>query len=96
MKTMRQKTTPQEQVYAYHTKGLNAKEIGKLLGLSERTVQRYARQMNCKALKQPKTREVRALELHKEGFSYAEIAKKLRVCKATVYNWHRKAKSNNN
>jgi transposase len=90
---MRQKTTIEDKIYKYTLKGLNTKEIGKLLDLSDRTVQRYKKQSKCNPKTQPKTLHERALELHAAGFSYAEIAKKLRVCKSTVYNWHRKAKA---
>lgn len=89
---MRQKTTIEDKIYQYAIKGLSTKEIGKLLDLSDRTIQRYMKQSKFKPEIKPKTHHARALELHKMGFSYVEIAKKLRVCKSTVYNWHRKAK----
>ena len=82
-----------ERVRNYYAKGLNYAEIGKLLDISSRTVQRYITASGVKKeLAEPKTLQQKAFELSAKGFSYAEIAKKLRVTKPTVYNWHRKQK----
>jgi DNA-directed RNA polymerase specialized sigma24 family protein len=80
-----------EKVRSYYAKGLTYAEIGKLLDLSSRTVQRYVTSSGVKKeLATPKTLQQKAFELSEKGFSYAEIADKLRVTKTTVYNWHRK------
>jgi len=82
-----------ERVRNYYAKGLTYSEIGKLLELSSRTVQRYITASGVKnELAEPKTLQKKAFELSAKGFSYTEIAKKLRVTKTTVYNWHRKQK----
>lgn len=73
-------------------KGLNYKEIAKLLDISSRTVQRYVNESGCKHLTEPKTIQQRAIEMHSRGWSYAEIAKRLNVSKTSIYLWHRKAK----
>lgn len=81
------------KIRKYYLKGLTSKEIGKLLDLSPRTVQRYMKEYNIKETKEPKTQEQRALELVKRGFSYSEVARRLRVCKSTVYLWNKKQKN---
>jgi DNA-binding NarL/FixJ family response regulator len=83
-------TNIKSEVVRYYLKGLTAKEIGKLLDLSPRTVQRYQRDERCKEMEQPKNREMKAIEMHSNGWSYAEIARKMRVSKTTVYLWHKK------
>jgi DNA-directed RNA polymerase specialized sigma24 family protein len=82
-----------EKIRGYYAKGLTYAEIGKLLDISPRTVQRYITSSGMKKeLSEPKTIQQKAFELSAKGFSYAEIAGKLRVTKTTVYNWHRKRK----
>lgn len=90
---MELKTIIAEKVRKYYIKGLTAKEIGKLLDLSTRTIQRYIAAGKFNELTITKTVEQKAIEMHTQGLSYAEIAKRLRVNKTTVYNWHRKAKT---
>lgn len=89
------KTLITEKVTGYYLKGLNYKEIGKLLDISPRTVQRYVKESECKRLETEKPLQQRAIEMHSQGFSYSEIARKLKVSKTTVYLWHRKAKEQN-
>lgn len=81
-----------EKITGYYMKGLNYKEIAKLLDISSRTVQRYVNESGCKHLTEPKTIQQRAIEMHSRGWSYAEIAKRLNVSKTSIYLWHRKAK----
>jgi len=81
-----------EKVRAYYLRGLNGKEIGKLLDISPRTVQRYISESGCREISEPKTIQQKAFELSANGFSYAEVAKKLRISKTTVYLWHKKRK----
>lgn len=87
------KTAIAKKVKAYYLKGLNYKEIGKLLDLSPRTVQRYAKAVECRKITEPKSLQRRALEMHANGWSYPEIGKRLKVSKTTVYIWHKKAKA---
>jgi transposase len=80
------------KVRKYYLMGLNGKEMGKLLGISPRTVQRYISESGCREALEPKTIHQKAFELSANGFSYSEIAKRLRISKTTVYLWHRKRK----
>lgn len=89
---MELKRTTLEQITGYYLKGLNYKEIGKLLDISPRTVQRYMKESDCKERLEPKTLQLRAVEMHASGWSYSEIAKKLKVSRTTVYLWNRKAR----
>lgn len=91
---MENKTVIIGKIQGYYLKGLNYKEIGKLLDISPRTVQRYAKECDCKELDDPKTLQQRAFELHVSGFSYSAIAKKLKISRSTVYLWHKNAKNN--
>jgi DNA-binding NarL/FixJ family response regulator len=90
---MSKKEMIEKEVQSYHAKGLTSKEIGKLTGLSTRTVQRYLKEAKGNTPTAPLTPiQQKAIELHLQGWSYAEIARKLRVCKTSVYNWHKKVK----
>ena len=76
-----------EKIRGYFVKGLTYAEIGKLLDISPRTVQRYITSNGIKEELTVTTIQQQAFELSKKGFSYAEIADKLRVTKQTVqYN----------
>lgn len=82
-----------KKVRGYYAKGLTYSEIGKLLDISPRTVQRCIMSSGVKKeLSEPKTLQQRAFDLSAKGFSYSEIAHKLRVAKTTVYNWHKRRK----
>ncbi len=81
-----------ERISRYYLMGLNGKEIGKLLDISPRTVQRYISESGTRETTEPKTIQQKAFELSAKGFSYAEIAKRLQISKTTVYLWHRKRK----
>jgi len=82
-----------EKIRGYFIKGLTYKEIGKLIDISPRTVQRYVTSSGVKKeLAEPKTMQQKAFELSAKGLSYSEIAKKLRVSKTSVYLWHRSRK----
>lgn len=82
-----------ERITGYYLKGLNYKEIGKLLDISPRTVQRYIKESDCKKLAEPKTLQQRAVEMHSHGWSYSEIAKKLKISRTTAYLWNKRAKA---
>lgn len=74
------------KAYAYHLMGLNAPEIGKLLNVSSRTVQRYIKRerVNNPLPKKPK---LQAAELYRQGYSYQQIAGIIGRCRTTVYNY---------
>ncbi|GHT02008.1 hypothetical protein AGMMS49525_04530 [Bacteroidia bacterium] len=88
-----QKEVYAEKVKQYFAMGLTYYEIGKLLDVSSRTIQRYVAahelKKECPA---PKALQQKAFELSAKGFSYREIAERLQVTKTTVYTWHRKQK----
>lgn len=73
------------KAYSYYLKGLNAKEIGKLLDISARTVQRYMKDNNFKEHANPVTIEQKAHDLHKQGLTYRQIAKAIGKGRTTVY-----------
>lgn len=75
------------KAFAYYCKGLNSKEIGKLLDVSYRTVQNWMYADGWKAKRQPTPLKKRVLHLHKQGFSYNSIADILNVSRSSVYNW---------
>lgn len=93
---MKQETTLNalllKEVCKYYLMGLNAKEIGKLLDVSQRTVQRYLKKGKVKENAAAQTLPQKALLLKKQGFSYTEIAKKIKCSKTTVYNYIKKSK----
>ncbi len=74
-----------EKVYRYYLKGLNAMEIGKLLDISPRTVQRYIKVHKFKELMAPRALQQKALELYQRGYSYREIGQVIRKSRTTVY-----------
>jgi DNA-binding CsgD family transcriptional regulator len=83
----------EEKIKRYFAMGLTYVEIGKLLDVSSRTIQRYITANEVKKeMREPKALQKKAFELSAKGYSYAEIAAKLQVTKTTVYNWHRKLK----
>ena len=83
-----------EKIKKYFAMGLTYVEIGKLLDVSSRTIQRYitATELKKELVNEPKAMQKKAFELSAKGYSYAEIAAKLQVTKTTVYNWHRQRK----
>jgi predicted transcriptional regulator len=76
-----------ERAFNYHIKGLTFLEIGKLLDLSPRTVERYSQVDEWKAKANPVALPQRAKELRKRGFSCATIAQMIGVSKSTVFNY---------
>jgi DNA-binding CsgD family transcriptional regulator len=83
----------EEKIKKYFAMGLTYVEIGKLLDVSSRTIQRYITANEVKKeIIEPKALQKKAFELSAQGCSYAKIAAKLQVTKATVYNWHRRRK----
>lgn len=77
----------QAKAYRYYVMGLNCQEIGKLLDLSPRTIERYMQVGKWKETTSGKTIEAKAYELHERGKTYVEIAKVLQVSKGTVHNY---------
>lgn len=86
------------RAYNYYLKGLTAKEIGKLLDISQRTVQRWSAQYDFEGLAgvpELETIPQKAVRMAAAGLSYTEIGKKLRRCKATIYNYVKATKQTN-
>jgi transposase len=79
--------TARARAYRYYLKGLTCTEIGKLLDLSPRTVERYSQVDKWHKRANPQPIADRAKQLHRQGMSYARIAKTLAVSKGTVYNY---------
>lgn len=81
------------QAYQYYLKGLNAKETGKLLDISPRTVQRYAKAHGFKKRASPGTLQQRASQLQALGYSYNAIAGILCRSRTTIYNYLKRAQT---
>lgn len=101
LKTMQKATkTPNEgktnqlvrKASKYFLRGFTAKEIGKLMDINPRTVQRWATVYEFAQSGNVETLETRIMALHQQGNSYTQIAKKCKVCKTTVYNYMKKQK----
>lgn len=88
------RTTTQAEAYRYYVMGLNCQEIGKLLDLSVRTIERYMQIGGWKEATNGKTIEAKAYELHESGKTYAEVAKVLQVSKGTVFNYLKRYRAN--
>ena len=76
-----------EKIKKYWLKDLTNKEIGLLVGLSERTIKRAIKSLGLQNMSRAKSLAVRAFELKQKGFSYTTIAQMLGVSKTTVYNY---------
>ena len=88
------KQTKQQKALRYFTMGLTAKETGKLLDLSQRTVEGYITRGAWKKSTDDRPLQEKALSLVNNGNSYAETAKILGISKSTVYNYIVKEKQN--
>jgi transposase len=82
------------KAYTYYLKGLNAAEIGLLLNVSARTIQRYTKEHRFKDFANPLTLEQKADELRKRGLTYKQIGKAIGKGRTTVYYYLRKCKTN--
>jgi DNA-binding CsgD family transcriptional regulator len=87
--------TVRERALGYYLKGLTFSEIGKLLDLSPRTIERYSQLDEWKAKVNPVTLQQRAKELKERGFSCAAIAQMIGVSKSTVFNYLKGLKAKN-
>ncbi|MCF2495773.1 terminase gpP N-terminus-related DNA-binding protein [Dyadobacter chenhuakuii] len=87
--------TIKERAFNYHVKGLTFSEIGKLLDLSPRTVERYSQVDEWKARANQVVLPQRAKELRGRGFSCTTIAQMIGVSKSTVSNYLRRAEVKN-
>ena len=76
-----------QKALRFFTMGLTAREIGKLLDLSPRTIERYITDGEWKRPTDDRTLQEKALSLTNSGKSYSETAKELGICKTTVYNY---------
>ncbi len=86
MRTLTNQNNPQKAL-RFFTMGLTAKEIGKLLDLSPRTIEHYISDGGWKRPTDDRTLQEKALSLINNGKSYLETAKELGVCKTTIYNY---------
>lgn len=82
------------QAFRFHVMGLTCREIGKLLDLSARTVERYSQRNRWKESVSGKAVEQQAHEMHENGKSYAKIAQILNVSKGTVFNYLKRYRAN--
>ena len=87
---MEAKAMINKKVAYYYARGLNYKEIGKLLDVSSRTVQRCVKESNLSNQQEHKTIQQEAFELSAKGFSYTQIAKRLKVSRTSIYLWHKR------
>lgn len=98
MKAKSKQSSEQNQIqakaYRYYVMGLNCQEIGKLLDLSARTVERYMQIGGWKEAVQCKTIKAKVYELRQSGKTYAEIASMLQVSQGTVFNYLKQYRAN--
>jgi len=87
LQTSTKEGTDRARAYRYYLHGLTCKEIGKLIDLSPRTVERYSQLDKWREKAKPQPLVERARLLHQQGVSYAGIAKALQISKATVFNY---------
>ncbi|MHA4810464.1 terminase gpP N-terminus-related DNA-binding protein [Flavitalea flava] len=80
------------RAYHYYLKGLTAKETGKLINVSPRTVQRWASEYEFKEKASPDTLQQKTARLFEQGFSYREIAETIKKSKTTVYYYLREGR----
>jgi len=84
---MNTKAQIKQKAYQYYCKGLNSKEIAKLLNLSYRTVQGYMQKGNWKQKRNPDPIKIIAYNLYKLELSKKKIAETLNISLSTVQNW---------
>lgn len=77
----------QQKAFKYFSMGLTAREIGKLLDLSPRTIERYMLDGGWKRQEDTRTLKEKAKDLKNNGKTYAQIAELLGISKGTVYNY---------
>lgn len=89
------KHTPEQKAkaYKYYCKGLNSKEIAKLLDMNFRTVQQWMNSEQWKAKATPKGLTAQIQKCRKNRLTHSEIAKALHISISTVYR-HLKTSSN--
>jgi transposase len=80
------------KAYTYYLKGLNAAEIGKLLDVSARTVQRYIKDNDFKEHANPPTIEQKTHDLYVKGLTYRQIAKAIGKSRTSVYYYLKRMK----
>lgn len=90
---MRKTEIIKKKAYQYYLKGLNSKEIARLLNISFRTVQNYMSVGKWKQKRQPTNLQFEVLKLYESGLSYNEIAQQLNISRATVYNYLKKTRT---
>lgn len=83
----------QQKALRYFTMGLTSKEIGKLLDLSQRTIEGYITRGEWKKPIDNTPLAERAILLVSQGNSYFKTAKMLGISKSTVYNYLRRERA---
>jgi predicted transcriptional regulator len=79
--------TAKERAFRYYAMGLTFAEIGKLLDLSPRTIEKYCQENEWRSKANPVSLPQRAKDLRERGFSCAVIAQMIGVSKSTVFNY---------
>mgnify|MGYP000340761347 CR=1 FL=1 len=87
MRTLK-KQDNQQKALRYFMMGLTAREIGKLLDCSFRTIERYVLDGRWKRPTDNRTMKEKAWELVvNDGKTYLEASEMLGVSKSTIYNY---------
>lgn len=86
---MKTKSEKIEQAYKYYCKGLNSKEIAKLLDCSYRTVQGYITAGKWNINRPPVAKAQLAVKMLNQGYSRSQIAKQLNISVSTVDNYRK-------
>ena len=74
-----------KRIKKYWLKDLTYKEIGLLVGLSERTIKREIKRMGVEDPTRNKPLSIKAYELSTRGYSLTEIAKLLGIGRSTAF-----------
>ena len=74
-----------EKIKRYWLKDLTYKEIGLLVGMSERTVKREVKRLGLQSKEREKPLSVKAYELNNRGYSYTDIAGLLGIGRSTAF-----------
>lgn len=74
-----------KRIKKYWLKDLTYKEIGLLVGLSERTIKREIKRLGLQYPKRKNPLSIKAYELSTHGYSFTEIAKLLGIGRSTAF-----------
>jgi Response regulator containing a CheY-like receiver domain and an HTH DNA-binding domain len=93
---MQKKEDKIQEAYRYHCKGLNSKEIAKILNCSYRTIQGYMCSGNWNKTRLPTDVMRLAVTMINKGYTRKQVAKQLKVSVSTVDNYRRAVLQNKN